>query len=45
LLGWLSGRSDSPWYPTLRIFRQPRMGDWAPVIAEVADTLKAFAIG
>ena len=25
---WLSGRSDSPWYPRLRIFRQERLGDW-----------------
>ena len=30
---WLSGREDSPWYPTLRIFRQQRSGEWAPVIA------------
>ena len=40
---WLSGRTDSPWYPTLGIFRQPRMGDWAPALAAVADALKAFA--
>ncbi len=40
---WLSGRADTPWYPALRIFRQPRMGDWEPAIAEAADALKAFA--
>ena len=32
---WLAGRQDSPWYPTLRIFRQPRPGDWDAVIAGV----------
>ncbi|MBV8635375.1 MAG: tetratricopeptide repeat protein, partial [Burkholderiaceae bacterium] len=32
---WLSGRDDSPWYPTLKIFRQPRLGDWQAVFAAV----------
>jgi ADP-heptose:LPS heptosyltransferase len=36
---WLSGRDDSPWYPGLRIFRQGRPGEWAPVIARVAAAL------
>jgi Flp pilus assembly protein TadD len=36
---WLSGRDDSPWYPSLRIFRQTRPGEWAPVIARVAAAL------
>jgi tetratricopeptide (TPR) repeat protein len=36
---WLRNRSDSPWYPTARLFRQPRAGDWAPVLAEVANAL------
>lgn len=40
---WLSGREDSPWYPTLRIFRQERSGDWAPVIARVATALAGAA--
>ena len=38
---WLHGRSDTPWYPTLRIFRQPRLGDWQSVLAEVECTLRA----
>jgi ADP-heptose:LPS heptosyltransferase len=25
---WMRGRDDSPWYPSLRILRQPRPGDW-----------------
>ena len=36
---WLSGREDSPWYPSLRIFRQTRPGEWAPVVARVAEAL------
>jgi tetratricopeptide (TPR) repeat protein len=40
---WLSGRDDSPWYPSLRIFRQQQSGDWPPVIARVATALAAMA--
>ena len=40
---WLSGREDSPWYPSLRIFRQQHSGEWAPVIARVATALAAAA--
>ena len=40
---WLSGREDSPWYPSLRIFRQQRTGEWARVIARVAMALAAAA--
>jgi hypothetical protein len=36
---WLDGRSDSPWYPTMRIFRQPGLGDWTSVIADVKRAL------
>jgi hypothetical protein len=39
---WLSGRTDSPWYPTLRIFRQQRLGEWQPVMRRVASALKAM---
>jgi tetratricopeptide (TPR) repeat protein len=36
---WMLERSDSPWYPTMRFFRQPRAGDWASVFADVAREL------
>ena len=39
---WLRGRTDSPWYPSLTIFRQPRPGDWADPVARVAAGLAAF---
>ena len=36
---WLSGRSDSRWYPSLRIFRRTQPGDWAQPVPSVAATL------
>jgi hypothetical protein len=36
---WLLDREDSPWYPTMRLFRQPDHGDWQSVIARVAAEL------
>jgi tetratricopeptide (TPR) repeat protein len=38
---WLLGRRDSPWYPTLRLYRQPRPGDWDSVIADIVRDLRA----
>lgn len=37
---WMLGRDDTPWYRSLRLFRQPRPGDWASVIDRVADELR-----
>lgn len=39
---WLLDREDSPWYPTLRLFRQPSRGDWTSTIARVAQELAAL---
>jgi ADP-heptose:LPS heptosyltransferase len=36
---WLLDRDDSPWYPTARLFRQRRAGDWDGVVARVARAL------
>lgn len=36
---WLREREDSPWYPTMRLFRQPRRGDWETVFARVAEEI------
>ena len=36
---WLLDREDSPWYPTARLFRQSRTGDWDGVIAQVKEEL------
>jgi tetratricopeptide (TPR) repeat protein len=36
---WLRGRTDSPWYPTARLFRQPGYGDWPAVLAAVNAAL------
>lgn len=40
---WMRDRRDSPWYPTMRIFRQPAAGDWTTVVEEVASELEALA--
>lgn len=40
---WLTDRPDSPWYPTLKIFRQPRPSDWAGIMERVANELATVA--
>lgn len=42
---WMLEREDSPWYPTMRLFRQPRPGDWAHVIENVGERLRRVLRG
>lgn len=39
---WMVEREDSPWYPTARLYRQPRRGDWAAVLERVRADLAAL---
>jgi tetratricopeptide (TPR) repeat protein len=39
---WMLGRDDSPWYPTLRLFRQASPGDWADVLVRADEALRQF---
>lgn len=36
---WMRNRIDSPWYPTMKLFRQPTYGDWDTVISQVKEAL------
>jgi cytochrome c-type biogenesis protein CcmH/NrfG len=38
---WMLDRSDSPWYPMMRLFRQPTDGDWTAVVDTIAAALNA----
>ncbi len=40
---WMNDREDSPWYPTIRLFRQPETGDWPPVFARLRAALVDMA--
>jgi len=42
---WMLGRDDSPWYPSMRIFRQRKTGDWDEVVQRMAAALPAFESG
>ena len=42
---WLLQREDSPWYPTMRLFRQPTPGDWQGVLQRVAAELAKLVAG
>lgn len=41
---WLVDRDSSPWYPTVRLFRQPKYGEWPPVLDQVAKFLSWFKV-
>ena len=36
---WLLGRNDSPWYPSMRLFRQAKLGDWSEPLARLREEL------
>ena len=40
---WFVDRKDSPWYPSMQIFRQTTPGDWAPVIHDIKSHLQQWA--
>jgi len=40
---WLSGRDDCPWYPTMRLFRQTKAGEWSDAMARLAAAVEAMA--
>jgi hypothetical protein len=40
---WMLDREDSPWYPTMRLFRQPAIGDWQSVIERLRAALVDLA--
>ena len=37
---WMEGREDTPWYPTMRLYRQEREGDWSAPLSRLADDLR-----
>jgi hypothetical protein len=39
---WLTARDDTPWYPTMRLYRQPHEKDWGSVMRRVAEDLRVF---
>jgi hypothetical protein len=39
---WMRERSDTFWYPTMRLFRQSRAGDWASVMVQVSEALQGL---
>src|SRR5262249_10982239 len=41
---WLLQRDDSPWYPTMRLFRQSRRGDWSEVFERIAAEVGSFEV-
>ena len=40
---WLLERSDSPWYPAMRLYREPAIGDWDTPLAQLRQDLAAVA--
>ena len=42
---WMLERDDSPWYPSMRLFRQRQAGDWRELIDRVTRALSSVAVG
>jgi hypothetical protein len=42
---WMTQRQDSPWYPTMRLFRQPRAGQWGEPIGRLVEALRQYMLG
>ncbi len=40
---WLHGRDDSPWYPSMRLFRQRHPRNWGPTVADMTEALRGLA--
>ena len=40
---WQLGRDDSPWYPTMRLFRQARPGDWDGALRRLSEALATLS--
>ena len=36
---WFMDRTDSPWYPTIKLYRQPKLGDWESVVQNIKEDL------
>jgi len=41
---WMRERTDSPWYPSMRLFRQTALGDWSGVFADMKKELEQLAL-
>ena len=41
---WMKDREDSPWYPTMRLFRQQRDGDWSRVMEDLTNELTKITV-
>jgi len=39
---WLLDREDSPWYPTIRLFRQPERDDWTSIFSKIERELRSL---
>ena len=42
---WMLGRSDSPWYPSMTLFRSRKLGDWSSVFQQVTVNLEKLLVG